>query len=72
MKIYDFKSLVTVFKLFHNENSLFFYFLIFLGFSASAFEGMSLLAFIPLAEVLNNDTITTKIPLLERLISSIK
>lgn len=72
MKIYDFKSLVTVFKLFHNENSLFFYFLIFLGFSASAFEGMSLLAFIPLAEVLNNDTITTKIPLLERLISSLK
>ena len=59
MKIYDFKSLVTVFKLFHNENSLFLLF-DFLGFSASAFEGMSLLAFIPLAEVLNNDTITKR------------
>lgn len=72
MKIYDIKSLVTVFKLFHNENPIFFYFLVFLGFSASAFEGMSLLAFIPLGEVLNNDAIITKIPFLESMISLFK
>ena len=49
------------------------YFLLFgfLRFSASAFEGMSLLA-IPLGEVLNNDAIITKIPFLESMISLFK